>query len=287
QRDQLLPVARDVLVLAENVDDFERDVLHQRIGRDHFLRPCRGSRSERGKRTRNHQQPQEHQRSLCPAAATAAGSTAGASRTRSAACRRAVPGSGSGASARGSAAGSSRNRDDASRGGLPSWTSARRRCRYASRWKTYLSSAASSRMRLASSRSVRRLTPRRNVRELRTSIGRAYCQSGSTVQSIHSPAKSRTLLGPKSGSTRYGPEPTPQRPNVCPKSSLCFSSPISLATSFMPPTPSTELNAKRTQSVQPSTNFPCSMLFTPMKTSSMLAKKLRTQVRTGSGVMVL
>ena len=51
--------------------------------------------------------------------------------------------------------------------------------------------------------------------------------------------------GPNAGSIIYGPEPTPQTANVCPKSSSCLSRPIFDATSINPANPIVELIIKR------------------------------------------
>ena len=47
------------------------------------------------------------------------------------------------------------------------------------------------------------------------------------------------------------------------------------------------LKPKRAQSVTASSGLPCSRLFRPLKTSSMLEKKLRTMPRSGSGATAL
>jgi len=67
-----------------------------------------------------------------------------------------------------------------------------------------------------------------------------------TVPSTTSPTVSRAVVGPNSGSTRYGPAGVPKRYSVPPKSVGCDSRPISFATSNMPATPTVVFTQKRT-----------------------------------------
>ncbi|MNR27155.1 hypothetical protein D3C85_1444140 [compost metagenome] len=75
------------------------------------------------------------------------------------------------------------------------------------------------------------------------------------------PPVSRTVLGPNSGSTRYGPDGTPHTPSVWPKSSLYLGSPAGVAMSISPPMPSTLLMATRMVSSAARDGLPCSRLF--------------------------
>ena len=79
----------------------------------------------------------------------------------------------------------------------------------------------------------------------------------------------------------------PQRPRVWPRSSSCFSRPIEVATSLMPNTPNVLLKAKRAMSTTASPGLPWIRLLNAIQGSLRLAKKLRTQVRTGSGTTAL
>ena len=91
--------------------------------------------------------------------------------------------------------------------------------------------------------------------------------------------------GPSSGITKYGPEGTPHQPSVWPKSSLCFSSPISVATSAKPRKPSVELTKKRAVSDAAALPLPCNRLLKPVHRSPRFEKKLPTTNCTGLGVM--
>ncbi len=53
------------------------------------------------------------------------------------------------------------------------------------------------------------------------------------------------VAGPKNGTMRNGPDPTPQYARVWPKSSSCFGSPIGVDTSKNPTRPMVELKIKR------------------------------------------
>jgi hypothetical protein len=111
--------------------------------------------------------------------------------------------------------------------------------------------------------------------------------SGVIWSSSGSATESRTVDGPSTGHTMYAPGPRPQRPSVWPKSSLCRSSPISLATSARPSRPNTEFEPKRIRSLSPSVMRPCMNRLAADQTSKMLLKKLVVAVRTGPGTTFL
>ena len=98
-----------------------------------------------------------------------------------------------------------------------------------------------------------------------------------------SAAVSRSVDGPSSGSTRYGPLPTPQVASVCPKSSLRRSRPASVATSSTPPRPNTEFVASRIAMVRPFSSLPWRSWLAADQPSPRLPKKLPTPLRNGSG----
>ena len=98
------------------------------------------------------------------------------------------------------------------------------------------------------------------------------------------PVASRTLDGPSNGKTKYGPEGTPQRPKVWPKSKRVRGMPISVATSITPPSPIKVFTPTRNRFSTASWGRSCSAALVADQTSRMLLKKLPTPRRTGSGV---
>ena len=93
------------------------------------------------------------------------------------------------------------------------------------------------------------------------------------------PVPSRTVVGPNSGTNRYGPCGNPQTPNVWPKSSLPRSMPIIDARSKMPPRPKPVLSTTRPRSSPNLSSLPCSRPLTAENRSSMLLKTFETPVR--------
>jgi hypothetical protein len=95
---------------------------------------------------------------------------------------------------------------------------------------------------------------------------------------------SRTVVGPSTGTNRYGPCWNPHTPNVCPKSSLPFSIPASEAMSMSPPMPKNELIITRPISFPALSSFHCRKSLTTETMSSKLPKKLRIPCWIGRGV---
>ena len=95
---------------------------------------------------------------------------------------------------------------------------------------------------------------------------------------------SRTLLGPRMGSTTYGPKSMPHTAIVWPKSSLCFGNPMSEATSISPSSPMVEFHTNRARSSIASRGLPWRSWFTAIHGSWRLAKKFVTAARAGVGM---
>src|SRR6218665_29443 len=158
-----------------------------------------------------------------------------------------------------------------------------RTCRNTSRVKLYLSSAALSSTEPARNRLARISTVRSRYSDWRAEADSRWC-SALPLMSTDSARLSRNVDGPRNGSTRYGPVPTPQCPSVRPKSCLWRSMFSSLAMSSSPPRPRKVLTLTRMKLVAAASPRSCSRLFTNDQMSPMFAKKLLTPVRTGAGV---
>ena len=109
-------------------------------------------------------------------------------------------------------------------------------------------------------------------------------QTGSVPRKSNSrPDASRTELGPSSGSTKYGPGASPQRPSVWPKSSLLRGAPALAARSKQPSRPAVLFQKNRDRSTIASPGFACSRSLMALTGSPRLRNALLTQWRTGSG----
>ena len=101
------------------------------------------------------------------------------------------------------------------------------------------------------------------------------------------PVASLSDDGPNKGKTKYGPAPTPQKPNVWPKSSFCSTKPKGVATSNNPTMPIVEFTKNRPK-VSPATeNLNCKTELIKVDISAKLLKKLLSPVSTTSGVIAL
>ena len=94
---------------------------------------------------------------------------------------------------------------------------------------------------------------------------------------------SRSVEGPRIGSTRKGPGCTPQRDKVEPKVAGAFARWNRVAKSNSPPMPMVLLMTKRPMLVAPLLTCSCSASLTTVGTSARLLKKLCTPARSSAG----
>ena len=99
------------------------------------------------------------------------------------------------------------------------------------------------------------------------------------------PAKPLGVEGPYIGIIKNGPEPTPQVPKVCPKSSSCLSRPNLDPTSIKPPSHIGDLIINREKSFIAIKGLPCNNWLAVLSSSFKFLKKLVIPTSMKSGVM--